>query len=149
MLLFVLVSSLPFLSLVLPTLSGSVRQLLCFGILLSSKQTHHFFVFSLLLLSPPSVSSFSLLLLPRLGLWSRDKAAKGKAVAAIGAVGQIDATATEVEVVGGVSVRASSRRPVIAVLASAVKGDFSVWGYVLTAEIDKPAPHKEEGILWG
>ncbi|MFG6399444.1 MAG: hypothetical protein K1W07_08960 [Parabacteroides distasonis] len=85
-----------------------------------------------------------LLLLPRLGLWSRDKAAKGKAVAAIGAVGQIDATATEVEVVGGVSVRASSRRPVIAVLASAVKGDFSVWGYVLTAEIDKPAPHKEE-----
>ena len=134
MLLFVLVSSLPFLSLVLPTLSGSVRWLfvLWYSSLLQIDSSLFCF------LSPPSLLlSFSLLLLPRLGLWSRDKAAKGKAVAAIGAVGQIDATATEVEVVGGVSVRAGSRRPVITVLASVDK-------LISAVRIDIPAPHKEQ-----
>ena len=84
-----------------------------------------------------SLSSFCLLLLPRLGLWSRDKAAKGKAVVAIGVVGRIDATATEVEVVGVVSIRAGSRRPVITDLASIVKPISGV-------RIDTAAPHKEE-----
>ena len=37
-----------------------------------------------------------LLLLPRLGLWSRDEAAKGKADEAIGAVGRTDTAAIEI-----------------------------------------------------
>ena len=84
------------------------------------------------------------LLLPRLGLWSRDKAAKGIAAVAIGVAGRIDAAVTEGEAVGVGSIRVGSRGPVATPLASVVKGDFSVWGYVLTAEIDPPAPHKEE-----
>ena len=77
-----------------------------------------------------------LLLLPRLGLWSRDKAAKGTAVVATEVVGRIDVTATEEEGVGGASARVGSRRPVITALASAVEQ--------LIARIDIPAPHKEE-----
>ena len=82
--------------------------------------------------------SFSLLLLPRLGLWSRDKAAKGIADVANVVDGRNDAAIIEVEVVGEVSTRASPRRPVIAVLASSTE-------LISAARIDIPAPHKEEG----
>jgi len=79
---------------------------------------------------------FSLLLLPRLGLWSRDKAAKGIAVVATDAAGRKDVTATEGEAVGDVSVRDGSRRPVITVLASDAK-------LISEVRTDIPAPHKE------
>ena len=79
------------------------------------------------------------LLLPRLGLWSRDKAAKGIAVVAIDVVvvGRIDATIVEAEVVGALSVGVGSRRPVIAVLASTAE-------LISTVRIDTAAPHKEQ-----
>ena len=78
----------------------------------------------------------SLLLLPRLGLWSRDKAAKGIAVVAIVVVGRIDVATIEDEAVGAVSSRAGPRRPVITVLASAAKP----FDFIST---NPPAPHKE------
>ena len=81
--------------------------------------------------------SSSLLLLPRLGLWSRDKAAKGAAdVARVGA-GRIDAAIIEVEAVGVVSIRAGSRGPINTVPASAAK-------LISEVGIDIPAPHKEK-----
>ena len=83
-----------------------------------------------------SVSS-SLLLLPRLGLWSRDKAAKGTAAVAIGVAGRSDVAIIKAEVVGEVSIRVGSRGPAITALASEVEQ--------LIARIDIPAPHKEEG----
>ena len=82
------------------------------------------------------LSSFSLLLLPRLGLWSRDKAAKGAAEVTIMPVGRIDVTTTKIEVVGEASVRDGPRRPVITTLTSVVEQ--------LIVSIDIPAPHKEE-----
>ena len=81
------------------------------------------------------VTISTLLLLPRLGLWSRDKTAKGTTAGARAAVGRIDA-ATEAEVVGGANVCGPSR-PVLTVLASEVK-------LISIARIDNPAPHKEE-----
>ena len=82
--------------------------------------------------------SFSLLLLPRLGLWSRDKAAKGTAVVAIGVVGRIDAAIIKVEVVGVASIRVGSRGPINTVLASEVE-------LISIVRIDTAAPHKDEG----
>ena len=79
-----------------------------------------------------------LLLLPRLGLWSRDKAAKGIADEATEvAVGRIDAIATEVEAVGVVGTRIGPRRPAAAVLVSDVKLISAVGN-------DTPTPHKEQ-----
>ena len=82
-----------------------------------------------------------LLLLPRLGLWSRDKAAKGTAEVASSVAGRIDEATNEVEAVGVASARVGPRRPAVAVLASVVKLISVVW-------IDIPAPHKEEWALW-
>ena len=79
----------------------------------------------------------SLLLLPRLGLWSRDKAAKGTAAVAIGVAGRSDATTIKVEVVDVASIREGSRRPAITVPASEIK--------LISADgIDPPTPHKEK-----
>ena len=78
-----------------------------------------------------------LLLLPRLGLWSRDKAAKGIAEVAIVDVGRMDVASTKVEVVGDASVRGGSRRPAVADLASVVK-------LISTVGTDIPVPHKEK-----
>ena len=80
------------------------------------------------------------LLLPRLGLWSRDKAAKGIAAVAIDAVGRIDVAIIEAEAVGVASARVGPRGPINTVLASVVK---------LTSGVrsDIPAPHEEEDNL--
>ena len=77
------------------------------------------------------------LLLPRLGLWSRDKAAKGKAEVATEVIGRSDVTAIEAEVVGMVSARADPRRPIITFPASADELSSIV-------RIDTAAPHKEQ-----
>ena len=77
------------------------------------------------------------LLLPRLGLWSRDKAAKGTAVVAIAVGGRIDAAIIKGEGVGEVSSRVGPRGPVITVLASDAK-------LISIARSDIPAPHKEK-----
>ena len=85
--------------------------------------------------------SSSLLLLPRLGLWSRDKAAKGTAVVAkVEIAGRIDAAIIKAEAVGVASARVGSRRPVNTALASVVE---------LISEVrnDNPAPHKEQRIF--
>ena len=83
------------------------------------------------------IRATTLLLLPRLGLWGRDKAAKGTAAVAIVVGGRIDVAIIKVEAVGEVSVRVGSRRPVITDLASDAK-------LISAARIDIPAPHKEE-----
>ena len=77
------------------------------------------------------------LLLPRLGLWSRDKAAKGIAAVAIVDVGRIDVATDEVKVVGIASVRVGPRRPIITFLTSVAK-------LIRVVGMDKPAPHKEQ-----
>ena len=81
--------------------------------------------------------SFSLLLLPRLGLWNRDKAAKRIAEVAIVVAGRIDAATAEVEVVGAASSRAGSRGPISTVLASVAKS-------IGLARLNPSAPYKEE-----
>ena len=78
-----------------------------------------------------------LLLLPRLGLWSRDKAAKGIAEVAIVAGGRIDAATIEVEAVGAVSSRVGPRGPINTVLASVVE-------LISKVRIDTATPHKEQ-----
>ena len=85
----------------------------------------------------------TLLLLPRLRLWSRDKTAKGIAVVATAAVGRIDEAIIEVEAVGEVSIRVGARRPVITVLTSAAYKQ-NVYRCRCIPLIDIPAPHKEE-----
>ncbi|MFG6399443.1 MAG: hypothetical protein K1W07_08955, partial [Parabacteroides distasonis] len=83
--------------------------------------------------------SFSLLLLPRLGLWSRDKAAKGIADVATVVAGRIDVATIEDEAVGAARTRVGSRGPINTALASAVE-------LISAVRIDIPAPHKEQWI---
>ena len=77
------------------------------------------------------------LLLPRLGLWSRDKAAKGIAAVANGVAGRIDAAIIEAEDVGVASARVGSRGPINTALASVAEPSSKV-------RINTAAPHKEE-----
>lgn len=65
-----------------------------------------------------------------------DEAAKGKAEVATVVVGRIDEATIEAEDVGEASIRAGSRGPVIAALASAVKR-------ARVTGVDAAAPHKE------
>ena len=96
----------------------------------------------------PAMDCFALFL-PRLGLWSRDKAAKGTAGVAsdVVGVGRIDVVIVKVEVVGVDSIRAGPRRPAVTVPASGVyKQD--VYCRRCISLMDTPAPHKKERVLF-